>query len=225
MRRTAIKLLALYVDFIVISTFVALTSFGLGLVFDYVAGTGKPWYVELGLSVVLTGMARALGLSMGEPLLAYAASEAESGSPQRLWPNLVLGSFLILDGLKTMLRWSQLDVAIPVFGLVETTPAKVAVLLAMGAVSVAAGAMILAFVRNAKLAAAGSLVLSTISLAISWPVLGDAVARVQAARREVQGLAVREGEVEAMQVMLPVIFVVLLIAILILLLLSREQRT
>ena len=205
MRRTLISLLALYIDFIVIGTFMALGNYFIGLALGYVAGVGLAWYGEIAAAAGLTALARLLGLSLGQALLDYALEEAEADSPRWLWPNLVVGTFLILDGLKMMVRWSQFDVAIPVFGMIETTPLKAVVLVAMGAVSFFAGAMVLAFVPKARLAAAGSIALSTVSLFASWPVLGEAIARVQAARREAQGLHLREGEIDAMQSLLPVI--------------------
>lgn len=223
MRRTLIRLLALYIDFIVIGTFVTLGNYVAGLVADYIPGIGNDWYVEIGVSAGLTALVRMLGLSLGEALLDYALDEADSEMRRRLWPNLVLGTFLMLDGLKLMVRWSQVDVAVPVFGMIETTALKVAVLVAMGAVSVVAGAMLLAFRPMARIAAAGSLALSALSLALSWPVLDEAIGRVQVARREAQGLPIREGEIESMQAMLPFLSVGMLAVCIVLLLLSRER--
>lgn len=223
MRRTLIRLLALYLDFIVIGTFVALGNYVAGLVAGYMPGIGNDWYVEIGVSAGLTALARMLGLSLGEALLGYALDEADSETRRRLWPNLVLGTFLMLDGLKLIVRWSQLDVAVPVFGMVETTALKVVVLIAMGLVSVIAGAMLLAFLPKSRIAATGSLALSALSLAISWPVLDQAIGRVQVARREAQGLPIREGEIESMQAMLPFLSAGMLAVFVVLLLLSRER--
>lgn len=225
MRRTLIRLLALYIDFIVIGTFVTLGNYAFGVAMGYIPGIGNHWYVEIGVSAGLTALARMLGLSLGEALLEYALDEADFQRRGRLWPNLVLGTFLMLDGLKLMVRWSQLDVAVPVFGLVETTTLKVIILVAMGLVSVVAGAMLLAFQPMSRLAAAGSLALSALSLAMSWPVLEEAIERVQVARREAQGLPIREGEIESMQAMLPFLSVGLLAVGIVLLLLSRQRSS
>jgi hypothetical protein len=222
-RRTLIRLLALYIDFIVIGTFVTLGNYVAGLIAGYIPGIGNDWYVEIGVSAGLTALARMLGLSLGGALLYYALDEAGSETHRRLWPNLVLGTFLMLDGLKLMVRWSQLDVAVPVFGMVETTAIKVIVLIAMGAVSVVAGAMLLAFRPMSRIAAAGSLALSSLSLAISWPVLDEAIGRVQVARRQAQGIPIREGEIESIQAMLPFLSAGMFAVGIVLLLLSREQ--
>jgi hypothetical protein len=223
MRRTLIRLLALYIDFIVIGTFVTLGNYVAGLIAGYTSGIGNDWYVEIGVSAGLTALARMLGLSLGGALLDYALDEAGSETHRRLWPNLVLGTFLMLDGLKLMVRWSQLDVAVPVFGMVETTAIKVIVLIAMGAVSVVAGAMLLAFRPMSRIAAAGSLALSSLSLAISWPVLDEAIGRVQVARRQAEGIPIREGEIESIQAMLPFLSAGMFAVGIVLLLLSREQ--
>ena len=223
MRRTLVRLLALYIDFIVIGTFVALGNYAVGVATGYVPGIGNDWYVEIGVSAGLTALARMLGLSLGEALLDYALDEADSEQRRRLWPNLALGTFLMLDGLKLMVRWSQLDMAVPVFGMVETTAAKVVILVAMGLVAVVAGALLLAFNPGARLAASASLALAAISLAISWPVLREAIGRIQVARREAQGLPIREGEIEAMQAMLPVLSAGMLAICIVLLLLCRER--
>ena len=135
MRRYVLPLLSLYLDFILVNAFVTLASFFLGRAWGYVAGVGAPWYAEIGLSVVLVGLARALGVS-----------------------------------------------------------------------------------------ALAVLAVSTLSLVLSWRVLPEAIARVQAARREMQGLPLREGEVEAMQAMLPWLAAGGLVLILLLLALSRERQ-
>ena len=65
MRRTLIRLLALYIDFIVIGTFVTLGNYAFGVAMDYIPGIGNNWYVEIGVSAALTALARMLGLSLG----------------------------------------------------------------------------------------------------------------------------------------------------------------
>ena len=115
--------------------------------------------------------------------------------------------------------------AVPVFGMIDTTALKVIILIAMVIISFVAGAMVLAFTPKARLAAAGSLALSALSLAASWPVLGEAIAQVQVARREAQGLPLREGEIEAVQSLLPAVSAGILAVAIILLLLCRERQT
>ena len=58
MRRKLIWYLALYIDFIVIGTFVALGNYFFALGFGYVAGVGPQWYFEVGAAAGLTALAR-----------------------------------------------------------------------------------------------------------------------------------------------------------------------
>jgi len=224
MRRYVFSLLKLYLDFIIVYTFVGLVSFFLGQAWNYAAGMGMPWFVEVLFSIGLVGLARVLGLSAGQWLLAPARRMADCEPRPRLWPNLVLGTFLILEGLKQMVRWTALDGVMPVFGLVETTPLKAALLLAMGALYVVAGAMILRFSLRAKLTTLVALAISTASIIASWPVLNEAIALAQTARRAAQGMPLREGEIETMQAMFPWITVGGLALILVLLWFSRERE-
>ena len=78
MRRTLISLLALYIDFIVIGTFMALGNYFIGLALGYVAGVGLAWYGEIAAAAGLTALARLLGLSLGQALLDYALEETEA---------------------------------------------------------------------------------------------------------------------------------------------------
>ena len=131
----------------------------------------------------------------------------------------------MLDGLKLMVRWSQLDVAAPVFGMVETTAIKVIVLVAMGAVSVVAGAMLLAFAGEPGLRRRPRWPFPHYRSQQAGRCSDEAIAQVQVARREAQGLPLREGEIEAMQSLLPVVSAGMLAVTIILLLLCRERQT
>jgi len=87
----------------------------------------------------------------------------------------------------------------------------------MGILSVMAGCLLLAFAPNSKRVAAASLLVSAISLALSWRVLPEGIERAQLARREFQNLPVREGEIELMQILFPyssVAFFAVLLAVL-----------
>lgn len=224
MRRYVLPLLALYLDFIIVNAVVGLASFFLGQAWNYMSGEGTPWYAELGVSFTLVGLGRALGLSAGEWLLGPAADMADDETPPRLWPNLVLGTFLMLDGFKQMVRWTELEAVIPVFGMVGTTPLKAGILMATGALYVVAGALVLQFVRGAKLVTLAALVITATSLAFSWRVLPEAIAQVQIARRAAQEIPVRSGEIEFMQQVLPWVTFGGLVLIAALLWLSHEAE-
>lgn len=224
MRRYVLPLLGFYLDFIIVSAVVGLAAYLLGQVWSVLSGQGAQWYVEYGVSAALVGIGRALGLSAGKYLLAPAREMQDETPPPRRWPNLVLGTFLILDGLKQMLRWTELDAVIPVFGMVETSAVKAALLVAMGGLYVVAGGMILRFARGAKAATITVLAISVASLGLSWSVLPEAIARVQTARRAAQGMPLREGEIEMMQTVLPWIGVGGLVLVGVLVWMSWERK-
>ena len=202
-RTRLVALLALYIDFIFVNATVGLASFLVGRGMGFLSGEGLAWAAELGVSATMVALGRALGLSAGKPLLRYAAAQAAPDNRTRLWANLLLGTLLVLDGLKQAVRWTRLDVVLPVFGVLETTPLKVALLIALGAFSIAAGCLILAFAPMARRAAAALLALEAISLALSWRVMPQGIALAQVARREAQGLPIRDGEIEFMQAVFP----------------------
>ncbi len=224
MSKHILSILSFYLDYIIVGTAVALATFFLGEARSALAGGDAGWYVEFGTSIALVLLRRALGLSVGDALLAPACEIAHERPGSRLWPNLLLGTLLVLDGLKQMVRWSQLDAVLPAFGLVETTPAKAALLIAMGALYVAAGSMVLRLARNAKAAAITALAVSAASLGLSWSVLPQAIARAQAARRAAQGLTIREGELETMQAMMPWIWAAGIVLFSVLVWMVRERE-
>lgn len=213
MRRNILPLLAFYLDFIIAHAFVTLAGAGLaragialadyGGVFAPLAEPGKARLAGFGLAALLVLVFRRLNAAPGTWLVAVAGSWWGDPARPRLWPNLLLGTFFVLDGLKQAVRWSQLDAVLPVFGLLETGPLKIAVLLAMGALYIASGAMLLRLAPRARLAGLAALAASAVSLVMSLPVLPEGLARAQAARRAAQGLPMREGEIESLQAMLP----------------------
>lgn len=223
MQRYILPILSFYLDFIVVSTIVSLAAFFLGSAWSMVAGEEGRWYVEYGVTLALLLLGRKLGLSVGDRLLQPAREMAGETPRPRLWPNLLLGTFLLLDGLKQMLRWSQLDAVLPVFGMVETTPLKIVALLALGGLFVVAGGMILRFARGARALAATALAVATASLGLSWSVLPEALARAQIAHRAAQGMPIRDGEIEAVQAMMPWVTAGGLAVLLALPLLTRER--
>lgn len=219
-RLQVLSLLALYIDFIFVGTCVTLATFLAAQVTDFIVVGGIPAYIEAGISAALVGLARLLGLSVGKPALAYAR---EAAGVHRLRPNLVLGTLLTLEGLKLAVRWSLLDATLPAFGLLETTPLKVVLVLLLGALLVAAGLLLLAFSPLGKRVAAVAIGVSVVSALLSLPVMEEGLARAQAARRAAQGIEVREGEVEFLQVAFPYLSAAGLILFLVLLWLCRAR--
>jgi hypothetical protein len=225
MRGKLLWLLSFYIDFIFVGTVVSLADYAIGRTNAVLGGSDFSRHIlEIGVTVILVALGRAFGASLGIRLLAYARDEAEAGSRARLWPNLLLGSILLLEGLKEMVRWTALDATMPVFGLIETTPLKIGLLLAFGTLNVAAGALLVAFADNGKRVAAAALALSAVSIALSWKRLPEVIEAAAIARRAAQGRAVRDGEIAFLQAATPWFFIVSLAALLMVLALCRTQR-
>jgi hypothetical protein len=142
---------------------------------------------------------------------------------RRLWPNLLLGTLLILDGLKQAIRWTQLEATLPVFGLLEMTPLKVAASLSLGCLSAGAGLLLIAFAPAAKRFAAASIAGSTASLLLGWSALPEGIRQVTLARRAYQSRPVRDGEIEFLQIVTPYGAVALLVLLAALLYLCRAR--
>ena len=94
-----LPLLGFSLDFIIVWTFVSLANIFLIWVTEYAISSDLSWYLETAFSFVIVLMVRQLGWSAGEFLLGYAKWETETGAAKRLWPNLVLGTLLILSSV------------------------------------------------------------------------------------------------------------------------------
>jgi hypothetical protein len=222
-RQRLIDLLSLYIDFILVNALVALANFAIGKSLGYLGGVGMAYFIEMGLSGALVGLARLLGLSVGRPLLTYARTEADAPVRKRLWPNLLLGTLLTLDGLKHAVRWTLFDATLPVFGMLETTPLKVTASLAIGGLSACAGLMLLAFAPAAKRVALASIAASAASLLLSWSVLPDGIKQATLARRTYQRRPITEGEIDFLQASMSYVAVAGLVLMLALIYLCRTK--
>jgi len=222
-RQRLIDPLSIYVDFILVNALVAVANFAVGKGLGYLGGVGMAYFIEMGVSGALVGLARLLGLSVGRPLLSHARTEIDRLPRRRLWPNLLLGPLLMVDGLKQAVRWTQLDATLPVLGMLDTTLLKVAVSLTMGSLSVCAGVMLLAFMPQAKRVALASIAASAASLLLSWSILPEGIRQATLARRAYQGIPVKEGEVEFLQTATPYATAASLILLLALLYFCRTQ--
>ena len=223
MRAKVLWLLSVYIDFIFVSAVVGVAVIAAGEAVEALVAPEFAFLVEWGVSLVLVALGRVLGVSLGKWLLSYARQEVEAGSAGRLWPNLALGTLLMLEGLKGMVRWTELGTTMPAFGLVETTALKIVLLLASGALNVLAGAMLVAFATGAKRVATLSIALIALSLALSWRILPEAVERTLLVRRALEGRPIREGEIEFMQMIVPPFTAAMLAVCLLLVYLSRER--
>ena len=104
------------------------------------------------------------------------------------WLTILLGVLLILEGSKQLVRWTQAFVSQPAFGFFPDETTQIIIHLAFGSLSIVAGYWFL---------------ISLISALLSWELWGPVVEQMVITRREIQGLPVREGEIELMQSIMP----------------------
>ncbi|MDX6804658.1 hypothetical protein [Terrihabitans rhizophilus] len=214
LKRIVFACLPIYLDFLLVWTVVHLCSYFMGL--------GTEGYGITAVSALVALAQSKLELSPGVQLLEPA--QVESAEGRRTWPNLLLGTLLILEGTKNLVRWTELEAVLPVYGLVDTSPLKILLLLAIGSLSIAAGILLLRFTRLGLALAAAMIVVDLGSIIVGWPLFSDAIAKVTIARRELQGLPVRPGEIEFMQTVMPAWLLVALALFMVLLTFARVRR-
>ena len=124
------------------------------------------------------------------------------------WWTVLAGVLFVLDGAKLMVRWTEWSRPMPFLGMALADGPSAATQVVLGVAEAAAGIGVL---RLSPAAAAGGVamaVLVMVSTLMSWALLPDWIAHDVIGRRAVQGLPVREGEVETMQALIPPFMVV-----------------
>lgn len=139
------------------------------------------------------------------------------------WLTLTLGVMILLSGTKELVRWTQVGEVWPFFGFVPDPVAHIAISLVLGLLSVVAGCLILKLRRAGQLLGILLGLVYLLSAVLSWHLWDDLVARQVHARRAVQGLPVRPGEVEFMQSLFPEIVIGLCVVTILLLLVPSRR--
>lgn len=202
MRKYVFPVLSFYLDFIFLNALVGLIDHlaqiaGKGIDSDITASTS--WVATSILVLII----RSINISIGDRLLSYARAERAMGNSARQWPNLLLGTMMVLGGLKEMIRWSQPGNGMPLFLLVEETPFKIALLTVFGAICLIGGTMALRFTPGARLVNAAVLAFTAAGLAVSFHFKRDALVAAQVARRANQGLEQTAEQAERMVAFAP----------------------
>jgi len=135
------------------------------------------------------------------------------------WWTVLVGVLLILEGAKSIARWTMFTPPIPWFGVVPPAAVSAALFVLVGLAEIVLGAGVLRmrrFIFTLGLALYGTVLASNL---ISWSQWPDWTRRYVLARRAFQGTPVREGELETMQTITPVLMVVAPVILLLLVLL------
>lgn len=192
--------LSWYIDFLFFMTLWGMLSYFLGF------EGGLPFWVPYLIFIVIRAVS---GKYIGSIGYQFLGIDKESGTvsqnvfERETWLTMLLGVLFILEGTKQLVRWTQMFVPMPFFGLVPGDSAQVLIHIVLGVSSVLAGYWFLKLnIKGLYLGVSLALV-SIVSDVLSWNLWDPAVAQMVIARRELQGRPVREGEIEFMQSLSP----------------------
>lgn len=124
-------------------------------------------------------------------------------SAHERWWTVLFGVLAILDGAKSLARWTMWHAPLPFMGAQLSSEASMAVQVCVGVIEVMVGVAVLRLKKVALplgLVVYGFLLVSTV---LSWQLLPDWVEHYVVARRSFQGLSPRPGEIEFMQALVP----------------------
>ena len=124
------------------------------------------------------------------------------------WWTMLLGTLLVLEGSKNLVRWTQGLPPLPIFTSGPDELAFVAISV-LGIANMAAGLLALRCRPIGPLIALGGSALAALAYAVSWPRIDSWIARRVEVRRALQGREVRADEIELMQAMFPKMVIIL----------------
>jgi len=214
------RVLAWFIDYLLFAVAWALLAFAI----DPVLSVGG-FLLSLIVFLILRAILGYFIVSPGYALLSIDGDgdvdpEIKEGES---WLTMTLGVLILLGGTKQLVRWTQIDAVWPYFGFVPGPVEHVVISVVFGVVSVVAGCLILKLRRLGQILgiAVGAAYLA--SAVLSWNLWDRLIADQVQARRAVQGLPVRAGEVEFMQALFPEVPIAVA-AVMILLLLIPSRR-
>ncbi len=119
------------------------------------------------------------------------------------WLTILLGVLLILEGTKQLVRWTQMFVPQPIFGFFPDHTTQITIHVLLGVSSILAGYWFLRLNIKGFYLAVSVAIVNIASVALSWSLWDPVVENMVLKRRELQGLPVRDGEIEFMQSLFP----------------------
>jgi hypothetical protein len=193
------QILAVYIDYLVFTAFYQPVAWAIRS-----SVAADSWLVALAVFAVLRTLSWLLRLtSPGNWALGIHAGQVAAVDPHILererWWTVTAGTLLVLEGSKNLVRWTQGLPVEPLLGPASPQWAATALISLLGALNVTAGLLILRTRWSGAMVGIGVLVVEVAAAVVHrdefrrWA--GDAVI----ARRALQGLPVRDGEVEFMQ--------------------------
>jgi hypothetical protein len=192
------RLIALYLDFLTFFVVITLVAYAIG------EPSFLSWSVRTVVSAGLSAAGAYFGLSLGQWLVAEIVNPSVDGSlPKAAWLNLLVGALFYLDASKHLVRWIEMDRPMPIMGIVPEGGMQIAADVGLGLAFLFMSILMLRLHPLGKWVAGVGLTLLIVSTVVSWSQLPEAISRYVQARRDVQGLPVRDGEIEQMQAFYP----------------------
>ncbi len=121
------------------------------------------------------------------------------------WWTILIGVLLVLDASKALVRWTQFTPPAPWFGTVPTFAVAAVAAVGVGMVELWIAVGVLRLRRQVVFPAVALYGALAISALLSWRLWPQWAARYVEARRAFQGVPVRDGEVELMQAVAPLV--------------------
>ncbi|WP_027156854.1 hypothetical protein [Methylobacter luteus] len=193
-------LLSWYLDFLFFMTLWVLLSYFLGL--DESMPFWEPYVVFVVIRLITS---KFIG-SIGYTFLSINKDDMSVNNDiliKENWLTILLGVLLVLEGTKQLVRWTQMFVSQPAFGFFPDETTQIVIHLAFGVFFILAGYWFLKLDVKGIIVGIGVALLNLVSDVLSWKLWDPVVEQMVLKRREVQGLPVREGEIEMMQSFMP----------------------
>ncbi len=192
--------LSWYIDFLFFMTLWGLLSYFLKL------DSSLPFWVPYLVFFVIRAVTGKYVGSIGYAFLGIEHAE-KTVNPKiyerENWLTMLMGILLILEGSKQLVRWTQLFVPQPIFGFFPGDAVQIAIHVALGISSITAGYWFLKMNIKGLYMGITVALINMLSDVLSWKLWDPVVEQMIIARRELQGMPVREGEIAFMQSLFP----------------------
>lgn len=210
------RVLAFYVDFLLFSAAVALVCWVLAK-FDPSLAVAPLWMQITTFLIVEAIILKAVAWSPGHWSLGiYRATVPGLGETPVVDPNIfntqrwwtvLLGVLIALEGTKMAVRWAMWHPPVPFMGAQLDFAPSALFSVAMGGMLCTVGLFVLRCRPKAALIGMALYAIALTSGALSYELWSSWAAADVVARREYQGLPVREGEIETMRRWAPMLVV------------------
>ena len=228
-------LLAVYLDYLVLSPFLLLGLYLMTGQFDL------PTWQELIIfsiyEAILYGLTNSPGFMLlsirkagrsvqpaGQLPVAVDTLLVDSGVYfHEHWTTMLIGLLFVAEGSKQMVRWAMWVPPLPIFGIATNHASFAAYSIVLGGMLMFTGYMFFRLKQAGFWLGLGIAVSTTLSTIMSWNQWDDIARELLIRRRSFNGLPIRSGEVEFMQAILPEALVAFLLLSIVIMFCVRKQ--